>query len=148
MRRWWRLIAQLNLPTEALSRVRSVAGVQSAVPLAIGQADVRFPNGRFQPFQVIGVDDATLTGVPLMKDGATASVLRLPDVVIVDAGGTSGKLETPSLKADQWPRCRPHLDVPMRPLIVGDELLINGTRVRLADQSAALSAIRPDRALG
>ena len=97
----------INLPTADLSRVRSVEGVQSAVPLAVAQADARFPNGRFQSFQVIGVDDATLTGVPRMSGGATAAVLRAPDAVIVDAGGTSGKLETPSLKADQWPRGRP-----------------------------------------
>ena len=133
----------INLPASALSRVRSVAGVQSAVPLAVAQADARFPNGRFQSFQVIGVDDATLTGVPPMKGGATAAVLRSPDAVIVDAGGTSGKLETPLLKADQWPRGRPHLDVPMRPLIAGDELLINDTRVRVAGQSDALPRFPP-----
>src|SRR5664280_1840299 len=103
----------INLPTGDLSRVRSVEGVQSAVPLALAQADARFPNGRFQSFQVIGVDDATLMGVPRMSGGATASVLRAPDAVIIDAGGTSGKLETPSLKADQWPHGRPHLDIPM-----------------------------------
>ena len=133
----------INLPTAVLSRVRSVAGVQSAVPLAVAQADARFPNGRFQSFQVIGVDDATLTGVPLMKEGATGAVLRDPDAVIVDAGGTSGKMETPSLRADQWPRGRPHLDVATRPLIDGDELLINDTRVRVAGQSKGLPRFPP-----
>jgi putative ABC transport system permease protein len=113
------------------------------VPLALAQADARFPNGRFQSFQVIGVDDATLAGVPLMKDGATAAVLRAPDAVIVDEGGTSGKLATPSLKTDQWPRGRPHLDVPTRPLIADDELLINDTRVRVAGQSKGLPRFPP-----
>src|ERR1039457_4833199 len=42
----------INLPTAALDRVRSVEGVQSAVPLAVAQAAARFPNGRFQSFQV------------------------------------------------------------------------------------------------
>jgi putative ABC transport system permease protein len=133
----------INLPTSALNRVRSVAGVQSAVPLALAQADARFPNGRFQSLQVIGVDDATLTGVPPMKGGATAAVLRAPDAGIVDGGGSSGKLETPSLKADQWPAGRPHLTVPMRPLNAGDELLINDTRVRVAGQSEALPRFPP-----
>src|SRR5579859_106435 len=114
----------INLPASALNRVRSVDGVQSAVPLALAQADARFPNGRFQSLQVIGVDDATLTGVPPMKGGATAVVLRAPDAGIVDGGGTSGKLDTALLKSDQWPIGRPHLNVPMRPLMVGDELLI------------------------
>src|SRR5215472_10682241 len=45
-----------NLPASALARVRSVEGVQSGVPLALGTAEARFPNGRFQTFQVIGVD--------------------------------------------------------------------------------------------
>jgi len=133
----------INLPTSALNRVRSVEGVRSAVPLALAQADARFPNGRFQSFQVIGVDDATLTGVPLMNVGSTAAVLRSPDAVIVDEGGTSGKLETPSSKTDQWPRGKPHLDVPTRPLIAGDELLINDTRVQVAGQSAALPRFPP-----
>lgn len=133
----------INLPASALNRVRSVAGVLSAVPLALATADARFPNGRFQSVQVIAVDDATLTGVPLMTDGATASVLRTPDAVIVDDGGSSGKLDTPSERADQWPRGRPHLDVPMRPLATGDELLINDTRVRIAGRSMALPRFPP-----
>ncbi len=132
-----------NLPASALNRVRSVEGVRSAVPLAVAQADARFPNGRFQSFQIIGVDDATLTGVPLMKNDATAAVLRAPDAVIVDAGGTSGKLDTPSLKSDQWSYGKPHLDVPTRLLIAGDELLINDTRVRVAGQSEALPRFPP-----
>src|ERR1700716_1436318 len=33
-----------NLPDSALFRVRSVDGVQSAVPLALSTAEVRFPN--------------------------------------------------------------------------------------------------------
>jgi putative ABC transport system permease protein len=133
----------INLPTSALNRVRSVEGVLSAVPLALATAEARFPNGRFQSVQVIGVDDATLTGVPLMIGGATAAVLRTPDAVVVDDGGSSGKLDTPSRRADQWPRGKPHLDVPTRPLAVGDELLINDTRVRVAGRSAALPRFPP-----
>ena len=132
----------INLPAADLSRVRSVEGVESAVPLAVAQAEVRFPNGTFQSFQAIGVGDATLTGVPPMKGGETAAVLRAPDAVIVDPGGTSGKLETPTLKADQWPRGRPHLDVPTRPLIAGDEL-VNDARSG-GGQSEALPGSRRD----
>lgn len=123
--------------------MRSVEGVRSAVPLAIAQADVRFPNGHFQSFEVIGVDDATLTGVPQMKAGATASVLRAAGAVVVDGGGTSGKMETPSLIADQWPRGRPHLDVPTRPLMVGDDVLIDDVRVQVAGESMALPRFPP-----
>src|SRR6476620_4934992 len=83
-----------NVPDSALDGVRSVDGVLSAVPLALGTADARFPNGRFQPFQIIGVDDATLSSVPRLKDDESPAVLRSPDAAIVDPGGTEGKLET------------------------------------------------------
>src|SRR6266852_6127156 len=53
-----------NIPGSVLDRVRSVDGEQYATPLAIGNAEARFPNGRFQSVQVIGVDDATLVGFP------------------------------------------------------------------------------------
>ena len=43
-----------NMPSWALDRVRSIDGVQAAMPLAIGTAETRFANGRFQSFQVIG----------------------------------------------------------------------------------------------
>src|SRR4029077_20350830 len=58
-----------NIPDWALSRVRSVDGVTSAVPLALATADARFPNGRFQSFQLVGVDNATLFGLPPLQDG-------------------------------------------------------------------------------
>jgi len=131
-----------NMPASALARVRSVAGVLSAVPLALGSAEARFSNGRFQTFQVIGVDDATLSGIPLLKDGASPVVLRSPDAAIVDPGGTEGKLETPLLPADQWP-IDPHLNAPTRPLNVGDELLVNDLRVKIVGRSEALPRYPP-----
>ncbi len=133
----------MNIPDSALSRVRGVAGVQSAVPLALATATVRFPDGRFQPVQVIGVDDATLTGVPPVADGLTAAVLRTPNAVVIDPGGTSGKLETPRLPADQWPYGRVPVNAPTRPLVRGDELSINDHLVRVAGQSKALPRFPP-----
>jgi putative ABC transport system permease protein len=133
----------INMPASALNRVRSMEGVRSAVPLALATVDVRFPHGRFQSVQVVGVDDATLIGVPPLKDGATPAVLHAPDAVIVDPGGTRGKLETPLLEADQWPRGAPHLDAPTRPLAAGDELLVNDFRVRVAGRSEGLPRFPP-----
>jgi len=133
----------INLPTAALDRIRSVEGVKSAQPLAVGQAEVRFPNGSFQSFEVIGVDDATLSGVPRIKGGTTATVLRFPNTVIVDEGGSEGKLITPTLTTDQWQRGRPHLEVPTRLLATGDELLVNDTSVRVGGQSEALPRFPP-----
>jgi putative ABC transport system permease protein len=65
------------------------------------------------------------------------------DTKIVEPGGTNGKLWTPLLQGVQWSRGRPHLDVPRRPLIVGDELLISDNRVRVAGQSEALPRFPP-----
>jgi putative ABC transport system permease protein len=132
-----------NLPDSALVRVRSIEGVLSAVPLALATSEARFPNGRFQPFQVICADDATLFGVPALKNGASPTVLHAPDAVIVDPGGTVGKLGTPVLKADQWPYGEPHLRAPTRELTVGDELLINDHRVVVRARSDALPRFPP-----
>jgi len=133
----------INMPASALGRVRSVDGVRYAVPLSLGDVDVRFPNGRFQSFQVIGVDDATLAGAPMLKAGETPMNLRAPDTVIVDSGGTSGKLETPLLTADQWPADGPHLDAPTRELMVGDELLVNEHRIKVAGRSDTVPRFPP-----
>jgi putative ABC transport system permease protein len=133
----------INLPDSALSRVRSVDGVLSAVPLAVATVDARFPNGRFQSFQVIGVDDATLFGLPPLQNGVSPTVLRTPDAVVVDSGGTEGKLQTPALKADQWPSGRPRLDVPTRDLAAGDQLLVNDHHVIVRGRAKALPRYPP-----
>ena len=156
-----------NIPDSVLARVRSVEGVSFAVPLAVATADARFPNGRFQSFQLIGVDDATLFGLPPLQGGVSSTVLRTPDAVVVDPGGTDGKLDTPILKADQWPygqphlgvstneltpaafyrfipdSLKPHLGVPTRELAAGDELLVNDHRVVVRARSRALPRFPP-----
>lgn len=131
-----------NMADSALDRVRSVEGVGWAVPLAVGSADVRFPNGQFQTFQVIGVDGATLSGVPPLKNGVSPIVLRAPDAAVVDPGGTEGKLQTPLSKADQWPT-QPHLDVPTRRLAAGDVVLVDDHRVLIAGLAHALARYPP-----
>jgi len=125
----------INMSDSALQRVRGVPGVRYAVPLALGDADARFANGRFQSFQVIGVDTATLAGLPRLDGGARSSLLRWPDAVIVDPGGTTGKLLTPVHARDQWPYDGAHLGVPTRELRAGDELLINDRRVKVVGRS-------------
>jgi putative ABC transport system permease protein len=132
-----------NIPDSAVARVRSVEGVLNATPLALATADARFPNGRFQSFQLIGVDDATLFGLPPLQDDVSPTVLRTPDAVVVDPGGTDGKLETPISTADQWAYGQPHLNVPTRELAAGDQLLVNDHRVVVRARSKALPRYPP-----
>lgn len=96
---------------------------RSAVPLVLSEADVRFPNGRFQSYRVIGVDDVTLAGAPHLIDGSPPTVMYTTDAVIVDSGGTSGKLQTPILVTDQWPHDGPNLDGQTRELLQGNRLV-------------------------
>jgi len=98
-------------------------------------------NGTFQSFQVIGVDGASPACLP-----STASYGRgshAPDAVVVDAGGTRGKLDTPRLAVDQWPHGEPHLDVPTRLLAAGDELLVNDHRVQIWGRTEGLPRFPP-----
>jgi len=133
----------IGIPSGSLERVRGIEGVRSAMPLALATADLRFPNGRFQPVQIIGVDDATLLGVPSLDNDRSPAILRTPDAVVVAEGGTSGKLETPLLAQDAWTHGAPHLDALRRPLDVGDELLVNDFRLRVAGRAAALPRFPP-----
>ncbi len=133
-----------SLPDAALYRVRSVAGVEAAFPLLLATAEGRFPNGAFQSFQVIGLDAASLAGLPELRDGVTSAALRAPDAAVVDPGGTTGKLETPTVTADRWPAFgEPRLGVPTRPLAAGDEILVNDHRVRIVGRSNTLARFPP-----
>ncbi|HZD91940.1 MAG TPA: ABC transporter permease [Pseudolabrys sp.] len=131
-----------NMPDSVLERVRSVDGVGMAVPLALGTADVHFANGEFQSFQVIGVDGPTLSGLPPLQDGVPRTALRTPDAAAVSNGGTSGKMQTPLLQADQWP-ARPHLHAPTRRLRAGDVVQIDDHRVRIVGLARALPRYPP-----
>ncbi len=133
----------INMSESILNRVRSVDGVKFAAPLALASAAARFPNGHFQTFEIIGIDDATLLGAPKIEQGISSNILRTPDAAFVDSGGSSGKLQTPLLKEDQWPKNGPHLNVATRLLAPGDELLLNDHRVRVAALSQTLPRFPP-----
>ena len=136
--------ATINMSDSALYRVKSVAGVSSAMPLYIQDMTARFANGHFQSFQVMGVDDATLSGAPRPTNGLKLSeALHIPSSVIVDSGGTEGKLQTPKNKQDMWPYDGVHLHVPTRELRFGDTLLINSKRVFVSGVSKTIPRFPP-----
>ncbi len=136
--------ATINMSDAALNLVKSVQGVENAVPLYMQDMTARFPNGHFQAFQVIGVDDATLSGIPKIKSTRDASeLLHIPGSVIVDSGGTSDKLQTPKYMKDSYPFDGPHLNAATRKLRFGDTLLINDKRIVVAGVSQTIPRFPP-----
>lgn len=75
------------MPPTALDKVRSVKGVEWAVPHLRAQATVRTREGDLEGVAVIGVDDATLIGLPERMAKGDKSVLFAPDAVAVDDTG-------------------------------------------------------------
>ncbi len=67
-----------------VNRVRSVAGVEYAVPLYTGVIQARISDGTFKPVEMIGLDAATLVGRPPVILSGRLEDLRLPNTVMID----------------------------------------------------------------
>jgi putative ABC transport system permease protein len=104
----------------ALQRVRSVDGVGWAVPLFKGLLVAKLPSGARQICDVVGVDDASLIGVPARMIKGDVSVLRKPDTIIIETRGARSRLSQPINPADPTG--------PKRPIEVGEELELNERR--------------------
>jgi len=100
-----------------LYRVRSVDGVQWAMPLYKGLLKARLDDGGFQTCNVVGLDDTTLIGGPPVMLAGSLEDLRRADSVIVDVEGANDKLAR-----------HPDPMGPKVPLAVGDVLEINDKR--------------------
>jgi putative ABC transport system permease protein len=70
-----------------LHRVRSVPGVEWAVPLYKGLGRAKAPDGKFRTVILMGVDDATLVGAPRKMLVGSIYDLRRPDAAIIDKAG-------------------------------------------------------------
>ena len=77
------------LPPTALDAVRGVPGVDWAVPHLRSSASVRTRDGDLEGVAIIGVDDATLIGLPKRMAEGSIDVLSQPDSVIIDDVGWS-----------------------------------------------------------
>ncbi|MCK0127212.1 ABC transporter permease [Erythrobacter sp. F6033] len=81
------------MPSTALDEVRSVPGVEWAVPHLRAVASVRTGTGDLEGVAIIGVDDATLIGMPENMVTETKGVLSQPDAVVIDDGGVFNLFE-------------------------------------------------------
>src|SRR6185295_15545635 len=126
-----------GLPPTALERVRGVEGVAWAMPLFANSLRARLPSGRFRSVLMIGVDDATLIGLPSKLEGGRPEDLRRADAVIVDLQAAETLLRMPIELPERHPGINTlDLSGPSRPLAVGDELMLNdhrGVVVGIAD---------------
>ena len=77
------------MPSTALDKVRSVPGVAWAVPHIRASASVRTGSGELEGVTVVGVDDATLIGLPKSMVEGAPEVLSQPDSVIIDDVGAT-----------------------------------------------------------
>lgn len=75
------------LPDAALGRVRSVEGVEWAVPLYKGLAIFRTRDGLINQVSLVGVDDETLVGAPREWLAGDLESLRTPGGIVFDKEG-------------------------------------------------------------
>ncbi len=130
-----------KIPLSMLYRVKSIEGVSYAVPLLLKEIDIRFVNGEFQKAQMIAVDDATLSGVP--KSDTSRDLLYIPNSVIADAGGTSGKLLTPKNTNYDFTNKKIDPNEPVRKLRAGDIMLINNKLIKVVGISKTIPRFPP-----
>lgn len=107
----------LALKDTLLYRARSVEGVEWAVPLYFGFVKMKLPDGTRKVVQVVGLDDATLTGGPPEMVVGQLSDLRKDKALLVDASILGTKL---ALRREN-----------KRPLAIGD-------RVTFSDKQEAV----------
>jgi putative ABC transport system permease protein len=79
----------LPMPATALDKVRSVSGVEWASPLLRSGATIRTPAGDLEGVTVVGVDDATLIGLPKKFIAGDRQALYEPDAVFIDSVGAA-----------------------------------------------------------
>jgi putative ABC transport system permease protein len=104
-----------------LYRVKSVDDVAWAVPLYKGTIQARLKNGTFQTCILVGIDDATLIGIPPVILKGKPEDLRMVDAVFVSDVGAATKLASSEKVGGA-----------VMPLRVGDVMELNDHRAYVA----------------
>lgn len=98
------------LSFQDLYYVRGVQGVQWAVPLLKGVARLKGSDGTFRNAILMGVDDASLTGLPQRFLAGSWEALRAPKTVAIDRVGYQYYFGEPPYKTGQ--------EIELGPLVV------------------------------
>ncbi len=77
-------VSSIPMPDYVLDAVRSLPGVQYAVPLYSGGAQVKLRNGTYQAVSVIGLDDTSLYGRPELVSGKIDDIFAENAFIVVD----------------------------------------------------------------
>ena len=86
----------ITLPDYLLDSVRSMDGVDYAVPIYIGGAQVRLASGTYQGVTVIGLDDTSLFGRPELEQGRLEDIYADNSFLVVHDAEFS-KLNNPKI---------------------------------------------------
>jgi putative ABC transport system permease protein len=84
------------VPDYLLNAVRSLPGVRYAVPLYSGGALVKLRSGAYQAVSVIGLDDSSLFGRPILEKGNIQDIYAENGFIVVH-DAEYRKLENPGL---------------------------------------------------
>lgn len=88
--------SSIPMPDYLLDAVRSIDGVNYAVPLYSGGALVKLRNGTYQAVTVLGLDDTSLIGRPRLEQGNIEDIYADNGFLVVD-DAEFGKLGSPGL---------------------------------------------------
>jgi putative ABC transport system permease protein len=86
----------IPLPDYLLDAVRSMDGVNYAVPIFIGGSLVKLASGDYQAVTVVGLDDTSLFGRPELEQGKLEDIYADNSFLVVD-DAEFDKLESPKI---------------------------------------------------
>lgn len=93
------VVSSIPMPDYILDAIRSMDGVEYAVPFYSGAALVKLRNGTYQSVSVLGLDDTSLLGMPEMIKGKREDIFA-DNAFIVVKDSEFAKLGRPDLGTD------------------------------------------------